>query len=57
MRWVPAAEGGYSLGYLTQKIIDPVSAPPEVTLIEEAQEERENDSLPRARRILLHAGR
>jgi hypothetical protein len=41
MRWVPSDEGGYSLGYLTQKIIDPVSAPPEVTLIEEAQEERE----------------
>ena len=29
------------LGYLTQKIIDPVSSPPEMKLIEEAQEEQE----------------
>jgi cobaltochelatase CobT len=41
MRWVPSDEGGFLLGYLTQKVIDPVSAPPEVTLIEEAQEEQE----------------
>ena len=31
----------FLLGYLTQKVIDPVSSPPEVTLIEEAQEEQE----------------
>ena len=41
MRWVPSEEGGFLLGSLTQKVIDPVSAPPEVTLIEEAQEEQE----------------
>ena len=41
MRWVPSEEGGFLLGYLTQKVIDPVSAPPEVTLIEEVQEEQE----------------
>ena len=41
MRWVPSEEGGFLLGYLTQKVIDPISAPPEVTLIEEAQEEQE----------------
>ncbi len=41
MRWVPSDEGGIVLGYLTQKVIDPVSSPPEVTLIEEAQEEQE----------------
>jgi hypothetical protein len=41
MRWVPADEGGVPLGYLTQKVIDPVSSPPEMTLIEEAQEEQE----------------
>ena len=41
MRWVASDEGGVLLGYLTQKVIDPVSAPPEVTLIEEPQEERE----------------
>jgi cobaltochelatase CobT len=41
MRWVPSDEGGFLLGYLTQKVIDPVSAPPEVTLIEQAQEEQE----------------
>ena len=41
MRWVPSDEGGFLLGYLAQKVIDPVSAPPEVKLIEEAQEEQE----------------
>ena len=41
MRWVPSDEGGIVLGYLTQKVIDPVSSPPEVNLIEEAQEEEE----------------
>ena len=41
MRWVPSDEDGTLLGYLTQKIIDPVSSPPEVNLIEEAQEEQE----------------
>ena len=41
MRWVPSDEGGIVLGYLTQKVIDPVSSPPEVNLIEEAQEEQE----------------
>jgi cobaltochelatase CobT len=41
MRWVPSDEGGIVLGYLTQKIIDPVSSPPEMKLIEEAQEEQE----------------
>jgi hypothetical protein len=41
MRWVPSEEGGVVLGHLTQKVIDPVSSPPEVILIEEAQEERE----------------
>jgi len=41
MRWVPSDEGGIVLGHLTQKVIDPLSRPPEVTLIEEAQEERE----------------
>jgi cobaltochelatase CobT len=41
MRWVPADEGGRVLGYLTQKVIDPVSSPPEMDLIEEAQEEQE----------------
>jgi len=41
MRWVPSEEGGFLLGYLTEKVIDPISAPPEVTLIEEAQEEQE----------------
>ena len=29
------------LGYLTQKVIDPVSSPPEMNLIEEAQEEQQ----------------
>ena len=41
MRWVPSDEGGIMLGYLTQKVIDPVSSPPEMNLIEEAQEEQE----------------
>ena len=41
MRWVPSDEGGIVLGHLTQKVIDPVSNPPEVHLIEEAQEEQE----------------
>lgn len=41
MRWVPADDGGIVLGYLTQKVIDPASRPPEVNLIEEAQEEQE----------------
>ena len=41
MRWVPSDEGGIVLGHLTQKVIDPVSSPPEMNLIEEAQEEQE----------------
>lgn len=41
MRWVPSDDGGVVLGHLTQKVIDPLSRPPEVTLIEEAQEEQE----------------
>jgi cobaltochelatase CobT len=41
MRWVPSDEGGVVLGHLTQKVIDPVSNPPEMNLIEEAQEEQE----------------
>jgi len=41
MRWVPSDEGGVVLGHLTQKVIDPVSNPPQVDLIEEAQEERQ----------------
>ena len=41
MCWTPSAEGGFLLGYLTQKVIDPVSSPPEMKLIEEAQKERE----------------
>ena len=41
MRWVPADDGGLMPGYLTQKIIDPVSSPPETSLIEETQEEQE----------------
>ena len=41
MRWVPTDEGGIVLGHLTQKVIDPVSHPPEVELIEEAQDEEE----------------
>lgn len=41
MRWVPSEEGGLLLGHLAQKVIDPVSNPPEMNLIEEAQEEQE----------------
>ncbi len=41
MRWVPSDEGGILLGHLAQKVIDPVSSPPEMNLIEEAQEEQE----------------
>jgi hypothetical protein len=41
MRWVSSDEGGIMPGHLTQKVIDPVSNPPEVILIEEAQEEKE----------------
>ncbi len=41
MRLVPSDEGGFVLGYLTQKVIDPVSSPPEMDLIEEAQEDQE----------------
>jgi hypothetical protein len=41
MRWVPSDEGGIIFGHLTQKVIDPVSSPPEMNLIEEAQEEEE----------------
>jgi cobaltochelatase CobT len=40
MRWVPSDEGEITGGYLTQKVIDPFSNPPEMSLIEEAQEER-----------------
>src|SRR5262249_12982863 len=41
MRWVPSDEDGIMSRYLTQKVIDPVSSPPEMSLIEEAQEEQE----------------
>ncbi len=41
MRWIPADQGGIILGHLTQKVIDPLSSPPEMELIEEAQEEQE----------------
>jgi hypothetical protein len=41
MRWVPSDEGGIIFGHLTQKVIDPLSNPPEMTLIEEALEEQE----------------
>ena len=41
MRWVPTDQGGIMLGHLTQRVIDPVSSPPEMILIEEAQEEQE----------------
>ncbi|MCC6777202.1 MAG: hypothetical protein IT537_11325 [Hyphomicrobiales bacterium] len=41
MRWIPVDEGGAVLGHLTQKVIDPFANPPEVTLIEEAQDEQE----------------
>jgi cobaltochelatase CobT len=40
MRLVPSDEGGIMLGHLAQKVIDPVSSPPEINLIEEAQEEQ-----------------
>ncbi|MGE3156924.1 MAG: hypothetical protein AB7K78_09430 [Xanthobacteraceae bacterium] len=40
MRWIPADQGGIILGHLTQKVIDPLSNPPEMNLIEEAQEEQ-----------------
>jgi cobaltochelatase CobT len=41
MRWIPSDQGGIILGHLTQKVIDPLSSPPEMQLIEEAQEEQE----------------
>jgi cobaltochelatase CobT len=41
MRWVPADDGEIMHGYLTQKLIDPLGNPPEVNLIEEAQEDRQ----------------
>jgi hypothetical protein len=41
MRWVPSDEGGLIRGYLTQKVIDPFGSPPEVKLIEEAQDAEE----------------
>lgn len=41
MRWVPSDEDGVMLGHLAQKVIDPLSSPPEMDLIEEAQEEQE----------------
>ena len=41
MRWIPADQGGIILGHLTQKVIDPLSSPPEMELIEEAQDEQE----------------
>ena len=41
MRWVPSDEGGLVRGYLTQKVIDPFGSPPEVKLIEEAQDAEE----------------
>lgn len=41
MRWISSDEGGILLGHLTQKVIDPVSNPPEVKLIEEVQEEQD----------------
>jgi len=40
MRWVPSDDGEIMGGYLTQKVIDPFSSPPETSLIEETQEER-----------------
>jgi cobaltochelatase CobT len=40
MRWVPSDEGEIMGGYLTQKVIDPFSSLPEMSLIEEAQEGR-----------------
>ena len=41
MRWVPSDEGGILLCDLAQKVVDPLSSPPEMNLIEEAQEEQE----------------
>lgn len=41
MRWVPADQDGIVSGYLTQKVIDPVSSPPAMDLIEQAQEAQE----------------
>ncbi len=41
MRLVPTDQDGAILGYLAQRVIDPVSRPPEMSLIEEAQEEQE----------------
>jgi cobaltochelatase CobT len=41
MRWIPTEEDGLLTGYLTQRVIDPLSSPPEMSLIEEAQEEQE----------------
>jgi cobalamin biosynthesis protein CobT len=41
MRWTPSDQDGLVLSHLTQKVIDPVSSPPEMSLIEEAQEEQE----------------
>jgi cobaltochelatase CobT len=40
MRWVPSDEDGIMFGHLPQRVIDPVSNPPEMNFIEEAQEER-----------------
>ncbi len=41
MRWVPSDQDGIMLNYLTQKVIDPGSSPPEMELIEEANQEQE----------------
>ena len=41
MRWVPSDDGGLLLCDLAQKVVDPLSSPPEMNLIEEAQEEQE----------------
>ncbi len=41
MRWVPSDQDEIMLNYLTQKVIDPGSNPPEMELIEEANEEQE----------------
>jgi len=41
MRLVPTDEDGIVLGYLTQKVIDPASSPPQMNVVEEAQEEQE----------------
>ena len=40
MCWVPTDEDGIALGYLTQKVIDPFTDPPQMRLVEQAQEER-----------------